>query len=546
MIARNSRGGIKKTGKNQQARDLANKLAGVASVAKSLGIDTSEADAMVAQTKRQGAKSFSGSKEEKAYNKTVNTTGVTANPKNTQATEPGVISSKQGEEIFNDYNTDVTKMEGGGLGTKDSPFNDAQIIALEKSGIREGDFMQGKGVLKPGGYFEQPVSTGAQNTTPDSSATYIDPTTGATTTTTGAGAGSTEEQAKMKEKGYSLSESTTPAEDTTNPEIKKLQEESAMLERDALSFKNKLMGAIITDSELKSDIRAITNAYDARIAEMQDINARQIQGVKTLGLRSGAQYTGGFGGVWGSIISEAERSGLMRITDIESERQSKIIAAKSAAQENNYKIYASLMEDARSLAKEKKTEVANLIQEQKKQDALIAEHKKQIITDAVISEAYAQGYTTPQDIVGAMNAKGNYITLEEADKALKILNPPDALKGLDADYQTFAYLQKIGDPSVKGMGWTEYQRMMANLKQKSITPIDSTKELEKLSKDVQSGLGELMNGATWASVWNRLYTQYRTGDPEQDSSLGKYLDLTLDKSTWATEGAYQTFSAKSQ
>ena len=39
---------------------------------------------------------------------------------------------------------------------------------------------------------------------------------------------------------------------------------------------------------------------------------------------------------------------------------------------------------------------------------------------------------------------------------------------------------------------------------------------------------------------------YRTGDPEQDSSLGKYLDLTLDKSTWATEGAYQTFSAKSQ
>jgi len=494
----------------------------------------------------QGATNASGTKKYTSAPKEIaNTTGVTANPKNTDSVEPGVISSKQGEDIFNSYNAEITKA-GEGLGTKDSPYTDAQISVLEKNGVREGDSVQGKGVLKPGGYFEQPVSTGVQNTTPDSSATYIDPTTGATTTTTGAGAGSTEEQAKMKEKGYSLSESTTPAEDTTNPEIKKLQEESAMLERDALSFKNKLMGAIITDSELKSDIRAITNAYDARIAEMQDINARQIQGVKTLGLRTGAQYTGGFGGVWGSIISEAERSGLMRITDIESERQSKIIAAKSAAQENNYKIYASLMEDARSLAKEKKTEVANLIQEQKKKDALIAEHKKQVITDAVISEAYSQGYTTPEEIVSGMNASGYSITLEEVSKALKILNPPDALKGLDADYQTFAYLQKIGDPSVKGMGWTEYQRMMANLKQKSITPIDSTKELEKLSKDVQSGLGELMNGATWASVWNRLYTQYRTGDPEQDSSLGKYLDLTLDKSTWATEGAYQTFSAKSQ
>lgn len=544
MTARNSRGGIKKTGKNQQARDLANKLAGVASVAKSLGIDTSKADAMVTQTTRQGAKSFSGSKEEKAYNKTVNTTGVTANPKNTQATEPGVISSKQGEDLYNSYNTDVTKMEGGGLGTKDSPFNDAQIIALEKSGIREGDFMQGKGVLKPGGYFEQPVSTGAQNNIPDSSATYIDPNTGATTTTTGAGAGSEEEQAKMQEKGYQMSESTTQAEDTTDPEIKKLQDELALQEKEAISFKNKLLDAIITDSELKSDIKGITRAYDARIDEMRDINARQIQGVKTLGLRSGAQYTGGFGGVWGGVISEAERAGLMRITDIESEKQSKIIEAKSAAQDNNFKIYASLMEDARSLAKEKKTEVAALIKAQKDQDAVIAERKKQIITDAVISEAYAQGYTTPQDIVAAMNASGNYITLEEAEKALKILNPPDALKGLSADYQTFAYMQKIGDPTVAGLSFIDYQRAIANAT-RAPQADTSGKEEEKFDADINDAQGDLQKGVTWAAVWNRLYTKYATGDAEQDSALGTLLDVTLDKNTWAQPGAYKNYVADS-
>ena len=545
MAAKNSKGGIKKVGKNQLARDKANELAGVASAAKSLGIDTGNADAMIAQTKRQGAKPFAGSKEEKAYNlsKSSSTTGVTANPKNTQSTEPGVISSKQGEEIFNDYNAEVTKM-GGGLGTKDSPYTDAQIDVLDKSGIREGDMVQGKGVLKPGGYFEQPVSTGAQNNVPDSSATYIDPNTGASTTTTGAGAGSAEEQAKMQEKGYQMSESTTQAEDTTDPEIKKLQDELALQEKDAITFKNKLMDAIITDSELKSDIRAITKAYDARIDEMRDINARQIQGVKTLGLRSGAQYTGGFGGVWGGVISEAERSGLMRITDIESERQSKIIEAKSAAQENNFKIYASLMEDARALAKEKKTEVAALIKAQKDQDKIIADRKKQIITDAVISEAYGQGFTTPQDIVAAMNASGNYITLEEAEKALKILNPPDALKGLNADYQTFAYMQKIGDPTVAGMSFIDYQRAIANAT-RAPAPDTSGKEEEKFDTDINDAQGDLQKGVTWAAVWNRLYTKYATGDAEQDGALRELLDVTLDKNTWAQPGAYKNYVADS-
>ena len=65
---------------------------------------------------------------------------------------------------------------------------------------------------------------------------------------------------------------------------------------------------------------------------------------------------------------------------------------------------------------------------------------------------------------------------------------------------------------------------------------------ENLSKEVKGGLAELMKGATWASVWNRLYTQYRTGNGEQDAALGQYLDQTLDKGTWAQGGAFQQFS----
>ena len=398
---------------------------------------------------------------------TGNTTGVTPNKKNTEVSEPGVISSVGGESTLKQYQSDAAKLDIG-LGTPESPLTDTQILDLEKQGIREGDTVPGKGRLHPGGYWvndiPEPKDTGAQPT-----ATYIDPNTGATTTTTGVGAGSEEEKKKMSEKGYSLSESTTPAESTDTPEIKKLKEELTNQEKEIDSYKSKLIDLIITDADLKSDIRGITKAYDARINEMRDINNRQIQSVKTLGFRMGMQFTGAMGGVWGGIISDAERQGLLKIADIEGEKQSKILEAKAAARENNYKIYASLMDDARELQKQKTSALADLVKAQKEQDQKIAERKAQVSRDAAISNLYAQGITDPAQMVDFMNydESGNLIgdtTLEEVEKALKILNPPDALKGLDADYQTFNYLKKINDPSVAGLDWIDYQRVMANLK----------------------------------------------------------------------------------
>lgn len=50
---------------------LSGQLKGVAAAAKSLGIDTRKADAMVSQTERQGSRSFAGSREEKAYTKDI-------------------------------------------------------------------------------------------------------------------------------------------------------------------------------------------------------------------------------------------------------------------------------------------------------------------------------------------------------------------------------------------------------------------------------------------------------------------------------------------
>lgn len=57
-----------KSSADQTSKALAKTLSSVSAQAKSLGINTDKADAMVKQTNRQGSKSFSGSNEEKAYN----------------------------------------------------------------------------------------------------------------------------------------------------------------------------------------------------------------------------------------------------------------------------------------------------------------------------------------------------------------------------------------------------------------------------------------------------------------------------------------------
>lgn len=439
-------------------------------------------------TDKTGKVRYTASGGTKTFGETGNTTGVTANPKNTEATEAGVVSSQQGENQLKQYQSDAQKLDIG-LGTKESPLSDQQILQLEQQGIREGDTVPGKGRLHPGGYFVEDIPAPKGMTAPEPTATYVNEN-GASVTTTGAGAGSPEEQKKKAAEGFSLAESTTQAEDTQDPEIKKVEDEFKFLESEISAYKNKLIDLIISDTDLKSDIRAISKAYDGRIAEMRDITNRQVQSIKTLGYRLGAQYTGGMGGVWGGIISDAERQGILKIADIEGEKQSKILEAKAAARDNNYKIYASLMDDARALAGQKASALAELKKAQKEQDAKLAQQKNEMERDVTISALFMEGITDPASIVASTG-----YSLEEVDKALKILTPPDALKGLDADYQTFAYLQKIGDPAVEGLTWTDYSRMMANLKATASGANKTTQE-ERQQSVISSFASAFVPGAT--------------------------------------------------
>jgi len=65
----------------------------------------------------------------------------------------------------------------------------------------------------------------------------------------------------------------------------------------------------ITDEQLNSQISNINNLFDQRVKDMEDINRRRTEAIKTTGIRTGLRYTGGAGGMFGGIITEEERQG---------------------------------------------------------------------------------------------------------------------------------------------------------------------------------------------------------------------------------------------
>ncbi len=107
---------------NRSVSSLNRQLASVSAQAKGLGIDTRKADAMVKQTNREGSKSFSGSREERAYNDSVITSADIAPkpkinlPPPVVPVVPDIAANNVG---FNDPATGVTAGPNGSLTVTD-------------------------------------------------------------------------------------------------------------------------------------------------------------------------------------------------------------------------------------------------------------------------------------------------------------------------------------------------------------------------------------------------------------------------------------------
>lgn len=229
----------------------------------------------------------------------------------------------------------------------------------------------------------------------------------------------------------------------------------------------------ITDVELKSQVDAISSRWDARIVEMRDINKRREQAFETLGFRTGARFSGGVrGGVFGGVVAEEERKGILRIGQLEAEKQAEIAGAKAAQRQQNWNVFVQKVNAAQSAFDQQIDEVAKLnnlfIEQQdeiRKEREAIQKLTRTVTIDNAVASLFAQGITDPAEILNFLNfsEEGEFIgdvsiadikdTLTFLDKMKVDEEDIDPLEGVGTDVKSFAALF----PDLK-IGTTEFQQ----------------------------------------------------------------------------------------
>lgn len=206
----------------------------------------------------------------------------------------------------------------------------------------------------------------------------------------------------------------------------------------------------ITNAELKSNIGSIVSGFDARIKRMEEIGERREKTFETLGFRTGAQFSGGIrGGVFGGVIAEEERQGVMRVQELEAAKKAEILAAREAARTNNYDIYVKKVNAAEEKYKEQIATIEKLNQlyidrqqELEAEETAANEVNRRVTLDNAIAGLMAQGVEDPADILDMLNftEEGELVgdvTLEEITDTIKLLQKTDDLAGRSASVKDF-------------------------------------------------------------------------------------------------------------
>ncbi len=223
----------------------------------------------------------------------------------------------------------------------------------------------------------------------------------------------------------------------------------------------------VTDEQLNSQVSGIEKLYNVRIKDMEEINRRREQTVKTLGIRTGSRYLGGEGGVFGGIISAEERAGVDRISDLEAKKQQAIVEARDAARTKNWQVYSKQVESAETQYKEQLETVKELNKKIVEQNKKVQEQKSRSSRDSAIADLISQGITDPTKLLDMLNydEKGNLIgdiSMEEISKVIESIKKSTNSSDLDGDIKEWKQLLDLGSEQgglSAGTSFLQYQKM---------------------------------------------------------------------------------------
>lgn len=255
-----------------------------------------------------------------------------------------------------------------------------------------------------------------------------------------------------------------------NSETAKAQAAADTAAADLKSLTDNLTKFTISDADLQAQISGITSLWDSRIADMQRVNKSRTGSINTLGVRLGSRFGGGSGGAFGGIVSEEERQGIIRIGDLEGQKQAAIAAAKSAAMSQNWSVYSKQVDIAERAYEQKVKEVENLQKATAEQNKLIAqavkdEEKAQYdqvtkpINDVLLSAAKNGA---PQEIQDAISSAVDVGTAIAAAREYLQDVPTSGIVG-----EFLFYEKRAKAAGLAPMDFNQYQTVDAN-RRKSI------------------------------------------------------------------------------
>ena len=200
--------------------------------------------------------------------------------------------------------------------------------------------------------------------------TFLDPVTGAEYTNP------TEQEITAKKLVFSGG--TAPKFLSETPEQKALNKQLEQNENLLNTFLTELdtlktQGDVFT----QQTIVGIQNNFNVRRAEMAEINRRREASLRTSGVRSGAErYSTSFGG----ILSEEERQGIRRLTELDSEESLAILEAKKLQQAQQWDLFNSKMNIITKIQESKTKRLEELNKAVIEKNKLIAEEAKELRT----------------------------------------------------------------------------------------------------------------------------------------------------------------------
>ena len=178
------------------------------------------------------------------------------------------------------------------------------------------------------------------------------------------------------------------------------------------------------DPQLKSIQNAVASMWDTRVKEMQDINRRTEQNLKTLGFRLGAQQTSG--AMFATVVSAQERDSMAKISDLEAKKQTALLEAASAYRSDKWDQYVAFVDEA-------ETEYNNQIKAIKEFNKVVKEQQEKALAKARNDAALSMlqgGVTDPLAIAQAIGLELKDVSdmIEDLDFKTRIDSVVDGIE----------------------------------------------------------------------------------------------------------------------